>query len=132
LAKLDELLNHRRRQSQLMITLLADTPHIRPVKTVRFEDLNHQYPLFRLDISRPRDFSARLAALGILNSVGIFQLTAADQVPLFGRFAKDSCHRARNYIDTSLAVIVSQHHTEDQIRKIASVIDAEARAWPSG
>jgi hypothetical protein len=113
----------------LLVESLIDTPHIRPTESVRFEDPNHQYPLFRLELPRPREFSARLAALGVLNCVGSFLTVAADKVPLFGGYAGDGCLRARNYVDSSLAIILTQRDTDDRIRQIASVIYTEAQTW---
>jgi perosamine synthetase len=131
LSRLDDLLSHRARQSALLTELLVDTARVRPTESVRFEDPNHQYPLFRLELPRPRQFSARLASVGVLNCVGSFLTVAADQAPLFGRYANDGCLRARNYIDSSLAVFLTQQDTDDRIRQIASVIDREARTWAS-
>lgn len=129
LVRFDKLLSHRVRQARLLAELLIDTPRIRPTESVRFEDPNHQYSLFRLELPRPREFSARLAALGVLNCVGSFLTVAADKVPLFGRYTDDGCLRARNYVDSSLAIILTQRDTDDRIRQIASVIDREARTW---
>lgn len=131
LARLDKLLAHRVHQTTLLAGLLDDTPRLRLAEGVRFEDLNHQYPLFRLDVPRPRGFCARLAALGVLNCVGSLLTVAADKVPLFGRYADGGCLRAGNYIDSSLAVILTERDSDDRIRQIASVIDKEARTWPS-
>lgn len=131
LARLDNLLSHRARQSALLSELLVHTPRIKPTESVRFEDPNHQHPLFRLELPRPREFSARLASVGVLNCVGSLLTVAADQVALFGRYANDGCLRARNYIDSSLAVILTQQDTDDRIRQIASVIDKEVRIWHS-
>ena len=131
LGRHDDLLGHRIHQATLLAELLGATPRIRPTESVRFEDPNHQYPLFRLEVPRPREFSARLAALGVLNCVGSLLTVAADKIPLFGRYADGGCLRARNYIDSSLAVILTERDSDDRIRQIASVIDKEARTWPS-
>jgi perosamine synthetase len=45
------------------------------------------------------------------------------------QYAGDGCLRARNYVDSSLAIILTQRDTDDRIRQIASVIDTEAQTW---
>lgn len=129
LAHIDGLLARRRHQGQLLVSLLVDTPGLHPLEEETREGWNWFASLLHLELARPREFSAHLAALGIPNSVGSHGLIAADQRPLFTSYVRQSCQRARTVIDGTLAVVLSDRDTDDRIRGMASTIAEGAARW---
>ncbi|MGH3811022.1 MAG: DegT/DnrJ/EryC1/StrS family aminotransferase [Pseudonocardiaceae bacterium] len=129
LARLDDLLGRRRHQSRLLVSLLADTPGLVAVGEGCREAWNRHCPLLRVGLPRPRQFSTRLAELGVANSVGTFGLMAAELRPVFREYARTPCLRAREVIDTTLAVAIGERDGDDHIHSIAATITKEAIRW---
>lgn len=129
LARLDDLIDRRRHQSRLLVSLLADTPGLVPACEGVGKEWNWHCPVLRIELPHPRQFSARLAALGVANSVGTYGLTAAELRPVFREYAREPCIRARARIDNTLAVVISDHDCDDRIQGIAATITKEAIRW---
>lgn len=129
LARLDDLLARRRHQSRLLVSLLADTPGLVALGDGYGEEWNWHCPVLRVELRRSRQFSARLAELGVANSVGTFGLTAAELHPVFREYARTPCLRAREVIDTTLAVVIGERDGDDRIHDIAATITKEAIRW---
>lgn len=127
LARFDELLDHRRRQAQQLAGLLTATPGMTAATATAGD--NGYSALVWLDLDRPRAFCEHLARLGVPNSVGTFGLMAADQRPAFARYAGSPCSQAAEVIDRTLAVVLTDHTTEEHINGYAQTILREARTW---
>ncbi|MEV0003431.1 aminotransferase class I/II-fold pyridoxal phosphate-dependent enzyme [Micromonospora sp. NPDC050980] len=128
LARFDDLLDHRRGQAQQLAGLLAATPGLKAATDAAAGD-NGYSALFRLELERPRAFCEHLARLGVPNSVGTFGLTAADRRPALARYAGSPCSQAEMVIDRTLAVVLTDHDTEERINGYAQTISREASTW---
>jgi perosamine synthetase len=127
LARFDHLLAWRRHQTQLLAASLAAAPGI--VVLPSEPGWNGYAPLARISLPHPRSFCERLAALGVANSVGTYHLTPCDQRPMFASFASAPCPVAANFIESLLAVVVTEHDDDERIRRYADIITQEAVAW---
>ena len=127
LDRFDELLARRRRQSTLLLSLLDRAPGIVPLHPR--EEWNGYSPLARLTVPSPRAFCERLATHGVPNSVGTFRLVPTDQRPPFRDPTRPLCRNAATLIDTTLAVVVTDHDTDQRIAAYAQTITREARQW---
>jgi len=92
---------------------------------------NGYAPLARINLARPRAFCERLTALGVANSVGTYHLTSCDQRPMFSDFADTPCRIAASFIESLLAVVMTEHDDDKRIRRYADIITREAVAWTS-
>ncbi len=126
LARFDQLLARRKYQTDLLATSLAGTPGI----TVLAGEpgWNGYAPLARITLASPRSFCERLAALGVANSVGTYHLTACDQRPMFAD-SRAPCRAAASFIESLLAVVVTEHDDDERIRRYADIISREALSW---
>ncbi len=129
LDRFDELLARRRRQSTLLLSLLDQTPGIVPLGQAPGEEWNGYSPLARLTLPAARAFCGHLAARGVPNSVGTFRLVPTDQRPPFRDPTRLPCRNAATLIDTTLAVVVTDHDTDQRIAAYAQTITREARQW---
>jgi dTDP-4-amino-4,6-dideoxygalactose transaminase len=129
LDRFDELLARRRHQTSLLLSLLDRTPGIVPLHSGPDERWNGYAPLARLTLPAPRRFCERLAALGVPNSVGTFRLVPTDQRPAFSDPAQPPCRNAAAIIDTTLAVVVTDHDSDRRIADYAETITQEACQW---
>jgi perosamine synthetase len=127
LARFDKLLARRQHQTRLLSGLLTGTPAITPLPAE--PGWNGYAPLARLDLPRPRQFCEHLAALGVPNSVGTYHLTACDQRPMFAPFSTVPCVNATAFIESLLAVVVTDHDDDERIRRYADIITKEAARW---
>lgn len=127
LAHFDQLLARRQHQTELLANSLAGTPGITVL--AREPGWNGYSPLARITLSRPRSFCERLAALGVTNSVGTYHLTPCDRRPMFSDFVHASCRNAASFIESLLAVIVTEHDDDERIQRYADIITREAVAW---
>ena len=82
-----------------------------------------------LTLPHPRVFCEHLAARGVPNSVGTFRLVPTDRRPPFADPARPPCRNAAAVIDTTLAVVVTDHDTDQRITRYAETITREARQW---
>ena len=129
LARFDQLLARRQYQTQLLTNSLGGTPGI--VVMAAEPGWNGYAPLARINLARPRAFCERLAALGVANSVGTYHLTSCDQRPMFSDFADTPCRIAASFIESLLAVVMTEHDDDKRIRRYADIITREAVAWTS-
>jgi dTDP-4-amino-4,6-dideoxygalactose transaminase len=129
LARFDELLVLRRRQTRYLLDAVADAPGLTPIASDRRHDWNGYAPLLRVDLERPRDFCARLARRGVPNSVGTYGLTTADRLASLKDLALAPCPAARADLDTTLAVVVHEGDTDMRLDEMARIITEEARQW---
>ncbi|MEU7982881.1 aminotransferase class I/II-fold pyridoxal phosphate-dependent enzyme [Micromonospora sp. NPDC049081] len=127
LARFDELLDHRRQQARQLAVLLTATPGITATPTAAGD--NGYSALIRVDLDHPRAFCEHLAQLGVPNSVGTFGLMPADRRPAFARYAGSPCRQAATVIDRTLAVVLTDHDTEERINGYAQTISREASTW---
>lgn len=129
LAQFAQKLAHRRAQARLLCSLLTEVPALRPVLTREGEDWNGYAALLRVRLPRPRAFLERLAAAGVPNSVGTFGLIANDRRALFVGDAPATCRTAATILDSTLAVILTEHDDDDRLHQYAHTIAREARQW---
>lgn len=129
LARLGELLDRRRRQTSLMLSLLAGTPGMSPIGGPPDEEWNSYSPLLRLDLPAPRRFCEHLAGSGVPNSVGTYRLVAAHLRPVFA--AAERCPHAETAINNTLAIMLTEHDDDDRIHQLAATISREAHLWTS-
>jgi dTDP-4-amino-4,6-dideoxygalactose transaminase len=127
LARFDELLARRRHQTRLLSALLAGVPGISVLNGD--QDWNGYAPLARLSLPRPREFCEHLAALGVASSVGTYHLTACDQRPMFAAYSRLPCPAAASFIESLLAVVVTDHDDDERIHRYADTITQEAARW---
>lgn len=129
LARFDNLLRLRRAQTARLTSALADIPELRWHPPREWEEWNGFSPVATLNLQRPREFASHLAKAGVPNSTGSFRLIANDQRPLFSAQAPASCPRAATFLDSALAIIISEHDSEQDIDTIAASIAKEIRQW---
>jgi len=129
LARFEDLLSLRRAQATTLVSFLADTPSLGWRHPLDSEDWNCFSPLATLDVPRPRDLARRLALSGVPNSVGSFALVANDQRPVFAHLSPDPCPRAGHFVDSALAVVLSEHDDEQRISAMADTIAREIARW---
>ena len=129
LTRFDELLSRRQAQATRLCSALADTPGIRWHASREWEEWNCFSPVATLEVPRPREFASHLARIGVPNSVGSFGLIANDCRPQFSRQEGASCPRAGNFIDSALAIVLSEHDSEEEIDTMAARIAKEIRQW---
>jgi perosamine synthetase len=127
LARFGDLLARRQHQTRLLSALLAGTPCISVLAGK--QGWNGYAPLARISFSRPREFCRHLAALGVANSVGTYRLTACDQRPMFAGLSAP-CPAAATFIESLLALVVTDHDGDERIRRYADIITKEAARWP--
>ncbi|MEE1805833.1 DegT/DnrJ/EryC1/StrS family aminotransferase [Streptomyces sp. BE133] len=126
---LDRALARRREQALRLYDLVGDTPGL-TVHAPAPEDAPNGYSaLWRVDLDRPRDFSARLAEAGVANSVGTYRLRAAHQHPACQDLGPADCPRAAQAVDRMLAVAFQPQTTEADLHRLAETIRREAKTW---
>src|SRR5262249_42178405 len=130
LARFGQLLHRRKEQAQLLASLLHDTFGIAPFPLPTGEEWNGYAPLLRLTLPAPRAFCVHLAQRGVPNSVGTFGLVPTDQRAPFTNRDHRPCPNAARFIDTTLAVVLTDHDSDERIREYAHTITREARQWP--
>jgi dTDP-4-amino-4,6-dideoxygalactose transaminase len=130
LARFDRLLARRRRQADLLMAAIAAVPGVHPLPAPAEETWNGYAGLAHVTLPRPRQLCEHLSACGVPNSVGTFHLVASDQRPPFAGPGSAPCPTAANIIDTTLAVILTDHDSDDQITRYADIITREAARWP--
>ncbi|MGH4017226.1 MAG: DegT/DnrJ/EryC1/StrS family aminotransferase [Pseudonocardiaceae bacterium] len=128
LAEFDTALTQRRHYHDRLISALAGTPGLAAVPGSTGD--NGYSPLWRVSLPTPRAFAARLADLGVVNSVGSFGLKAAPLQPWCSTLEPAACPHAAELLDRLLAVTLTAHHHNRDLDEIAAIIDREARAWP--
>lgn len=127
LARFPALLERRRQQTRLLSGLISAAPGIRVLPAE--PEWNGYAPLARVGLPRPREFSRHLAGLGVPNSTGTYHLVSCDQRPMFtSRYP--SCPNAAAFLDSLLAVVVTDRDDDKQICRYADIITTEAAAWP--
>jgi len=129
LDRFDELLARRRSQTSLLLSLLDGAPGVVPLQPRPGEQWNGYSPLARLTLPAPRAFCEHLAVAGVPNSVGTFRLVPTDQRPTFADPVRPPCRNAAAIIDTTLAVVVTDHDSDQRIAECAETITREARQW---
>ena len=129
LDRFDELPALRRRQTGHLLDAVAHVPGLTPIPPDARHDWNGYAPLLRVELERPREFCARLAAQGVANSVGTYGLTTADRLPSLQSLDLSACPAARADLDTTLAVVVHEGDTEARLDEMARIITEEARQW---
>lgn len=130
LHRFDERLNLRIRQTSQLLANLSQTPGLTTLAAP--EGWNGYAPLWHLDLPRSREFCQRLSALGVPNSIGSFGLMACDLRPAFDAFAAQPCQHTASLIDRTLALVLTERDTDDELRHYADIIDMEARRWSNG
>ncbi|WP_316527571.1 DegT/DnrJ/EryC1/StrS family aminotransferase [Kitasatospora brasiliensis] len=131
LAHFPEALALRRRQAAALHHAVDDTPGVVPLAAAGGETPNGYSALWRLTLPGPREFSARLARLGVPNSTGTHHLTAAHLHPACSGYATGDLPRAQATVDTLLAVPFTAHDSERDIEQRALTIRQEAASWSS-
>lgn len=129
LARLDELASQRRDQCAALYVGVGNTPGLEALPVGVDEDWNGFSPLWRIHLPDARGFCRRLAQRGVPNSVGTFGLVACDQRPVFARYTPALCPNAAKLIDTTLAVVVTEHDNRARIDTLARTIIEEANRW---
>jgi dTDP-4-amino-4,6-dideoxygalactose transaminase len=128
LARFPRLLERRRQQTQLLSGLIAGAPGISILPEE--PEWNGYAPLARFDLPRPREFSRHLAGLGVPNSTGTYHLVPCDQRTMFAGHRHAPCPNASTFLESLLAVVVTDHDDDKQICRYADIITTEAAAWP--
>jgi dTDP-4-amino-4,6-dideoxygalactose transaminase len=127
LARFGQLLARRQHQTSLLTALLAGTPGISVLACGA--GWNAYAPLARISLPRPRGFCERLAALGVANSVGTYRLAPCDQRPMFAEFSRAPCRAAASFIESLLAVVMTEHDDDERIHRYADIVTQEAARW---
>lgn len=130
LARLEDLIQQRIEQTALLLELLTDVRHLRPVEKPAGQRWNAYAPLLHLQLPRARQFSRHLAELGVPNSTGTFNLIPLDQRPMFTSDTPP-CTTAAAVLDGILAVVLTRQDDERRIRHHAETIAREATRWAS-
>lgn len=129
LARFEDLLNLRRTQTAALISTLPGIEALQWRSPGDRQDWNGFSPVAKLTVPRPRELSCRLAEAGVPNSVGSFGLTANDQRRVFAHLQPSRCQRAAHFIDTTLAIILSEHDDEQRVNEIADTAAREITQW---
>jgi perosamine synthetase len=129
LARLDELASRRRDQCAALYARVGAVPGLEALPTGVGEAWNGFSPLWRVHLPDARGFCRRLAERGVPNSVGTFGLVACDQRPMFAPYTRTACPNAAQLIDTTLAVVVTEHDDRARIDTLARTIIEEAHQW---
>ncbi len=129
LARFDDLLSLRRAQTAALVSALSAVEALHWRSPRDREDWNGFSPVARLTLPRPRELSRRLAEAGVPNSVGSFGLTANDQRRVFAPLPPSPCQRARHFVDTTLAIILTEHDDEQGIAAMADTVAREITRW---
>lgn len=129
LARFRDLLTLRRAQTAALMSALSGIETLQWRSPRDREDWNGFSPVARLTLARPRELSRRLAEAGVPNSVGSFGLTANDQRGVFAHLPPAPCRRARHFVDTTLAIIVSEHDDEQRVAAMAGIVAREVTRW---
>ena len=129
LARFDDLLNLSRAQTAALKSALSSISALQWRPPRDREAWNGFSPVARLELRRPRELSRRLAEAGVPNSVGSFALVANDQRRVFTQLPPSPCPCARHFVDTTLAVVVSEHDDEQRIAAMADTVAREITRW---
>jgi len=129
LDRFDQLLARRRHQAGLLLPLLDGAPGVVALHPRPGEEWNGYSPLARLTLPAPRRFCEHLAARGVPNSVGTFRLVPTDRRAPFADPARPPCRNAAAIIDATLAVVVTDHDSDQRIADYATTITREAHQW---
>jgi perosamine synthetase len=129
LSRFDDLLRRRQARTAALCSALADMPRLRWHQPRGWEDWNGFSPVATLNVPRPRELASRLAYTGVPNSVGSFALIANDQRPVFAHLHPLTCPRASHFIDSTLAVVLTEHDDEHDISAMADTITKEIGRW---
>jgi perosamine synthetase len=129
LARFDDLLRRRKKQATQLSSALAGIQEFHWHAPREWEEWNGFSPVATMDIPRPREFARHLAEAGVPNSVGSFGLTACDRRPMFSHQQPELCPRATTFLDSVLAVVLSEHDSEKDIDTMATRIAKEIRQW---
>jgi dTDP-4-amino-4,6-dideoxygalactose transaminase len=129
LANFDALARRRHWQTRHLVSLLDDTPGLTPPHLREEESWNGYSALLTIDLDDPRGFCRHLAARGVPNSVGSFGLIGCERRPPFAAYQPVPCPQANTVIDRTLAVVFTEHDSDQRIETYAHIIDEEARRW---
>jgi len=129
LARFRDLLSLRQAQTAALMSALSGIAALRWRSPRDREDWNGFSPVARLTPARPRELYRRLAEAGVPNSVGSFGLTANDQRGVFANLPPAPCRRARHFVDTTLAIVVSEHDDEQRVAAMADIVAREITGW---
>jgi dTDP-4-amino-4,6-dideoxygalactose transaminase len=128
LARFGQLLDRRRHQTTFLSQLIAPIPGIDVLASS--PGWNAYAPMAGLRLPRPRQFCQYLNKLGVPNSTGSYHLMACDQRPMFASPQRSPCRNATSFIDSLLAIVITDHDDDEQLRRYADIITTEAAAWP--
>jgi perosamine synthetase len=127
LAGFDDRLARRRHAASRLIDLVGDVPGLAPILATPGEEPNGYSALWRILLPEPRGLCRRLAEVGVINSVGTFDLRAAHLHPACRSLDPAPCPRAAHAADSLLAVLVPDDDT--RLAQIAALIKTEVSAW---
>jgi perosamine synthetase len=63
------------------------------------------------------------------NSVGSFALIANDQRRVFAGLSPSLCRRVQHFVDTTLAIVLSEHDDQECIAEMADIVAREIARW---
>jgi dTDP-4-amino-4,6-dideoxygalactose transaminase len=130
LARFDDLLLLRRRQSSLLTSLVERTSGLSVLQSGPREDWNAYSPLLRVELPRPRQFCQHLAELGVPNSVGTFGLIPCHRRrPFADTDSPADCPNAERIVYSTLAVVLGERDTDERITGYGQTIVEEAARW---
>jgi perosamine synthetase len=129
LARQQEAIAERRRQTELLTRLADGAVGLEPVPVAPGEQPNGYAALWRVRLPDPRGFCEHVAARGVPNSTGSFGFRAASADRACTGLGLTACPRAEALADSLLAVPVTSRTTDAQITQMAGVITVEARRW---
>lgn len=129
LRQLSYLLSRRRAQTRHLLDSLDGSSSLSILAPFADEQWNHYSPLFRVNLPRPRDFMRHLAELGVPNSVGSFHLVPCDVRPMFALSDNSPCIGAREIIDTTLAIVLSESDDEKVLDRHVATITRAVAQW---
>lgn len=127
LAGFDERLARRRHAANRLVDLVGDVPGLAPIPVAAAAQPNGYSALWRILLPQPRQLCRRLAEVGVINSVGTFDLRAAHLHPACRPLHPAPCPRAEHAADSLLAVPVP--HDDTRLTQIATLIKSEVLAW---
>ncbi|MBL7499282.1 DegT/DnrJ/EryC1/StrS family aminotransferase [Frankia sp. CNm7] len=127
LAGFDKRLARRRHAANRLVDLVGDVPGLAPIPVAAGEQPNGYSALWRILLPRPRRLCRHLAEVGVINSVGTFDLRAAHLHPACRPLHPALCPHAAHAVDSLLAVPVPDD--DARLAQIATLIKSEVSAW---
>lgn len=135
LRNIGRLVERRLLQTKDLLDRLHGLPQLTVLSDPPGQRWNRYAPLIWVDLDRPRQFCEHLADHGVPNFTGSYRLAPLDQMPMMtaaaGPGGARPCRNAAEFLDRTLAVVLTRHDDPNRIRTYADIIRREAARWDS-